>query len=104
MMNDPVEAVIAAYLDHLEHGAPEPSLDHLGDDDRLRAIDLMDLMRDGRGIDVYRSRPSLDALLSGKNEAAALMEPLLSRAVSAALRAVRTMRTAHRSRVTAPAS
>lgn len=65
MTNDPVEAVIAAYLDHLEHGAPEPSLDHLGDDDRHRAIDLMDLMRDGRGIDVYRSRPSLDALLSG---------------------------------------
>ena len=65
MANDPVEAVITAYLDHLEHGAPEPSLEHLDEDDRQRAIELIELMRDGRGIDVYRSRPSLDALLSG---------------------------------------
>lgn len=65
MANDPVEAVITAYLDHLEHGAPAPSLDHLRDDDRQRAIELIELMRDGRGIDVFRSRPSLDALLSG---------------------------------------
>ncbi len=65
MANDPVEAVITAYLDHLEHGTPAPSLDHLGDGDRQRALELIDLMREGRGIDVYRSRPSLDALLAG---------------------------------------
>jgi hypothetical protein len=63
--SDPVEAVITAYLDHLEHGVPEPSLQHLSDDDRQRAVELIDLMREGRGIDVYRPRPSLDALLAG---------------------------------------
>jgi hypothetical protein len=65
MTNDPVEAVIVAYLDHLEHGGSEPSLDHLAEDDRIRAEQLIGLMRDGRGIDVYRSRPSLDRLLAG---------------------------------------
>lgn len=65
MPNDPVEAVIAAYLEHLEHGGPEPSLDHLGADDRRRAEQMIELMLEGRGIDVYRSRPSLDALLAG---------------------------------------
>lgn len=65
MTNDPVEAVIAAFLDHLEHGGSEPSLDHLAEDDRVRAEQLIELMRDGRGIDVYRSRPSLDRLLAG---------------------------------------
>lgn len=65
MANDPVEAAVIAYLDHLEHGTPEPSLDHLSDDDRRLANELIGSMRDGRGIDVYRSRPSLEALLAG---------------------------------------
>ena len=65
MENDPVEAVIAAYLDHLESDAPQPSLDHLAEEDRQRAQELITLMLDGRGIDIYRSAPSLDMLLAG---------------------------------------
>lgn len=65
MPNDPVEAVILAYLEHLEDGGPKPSLDQLGEDDRRRAEQMIELMLEGRGIDVYRSRPSLDALLAG---------------------------------------
>lgn len=65
MDHDPVEAVIAAYLDHLETGAPEPSLDHLTGEDRSRAQEIIGLMADGRGIDVYRSAPSLNTLLTG---------------------------------------
>jgi hypothetical protein len=65
MTTDPIEAVIAAYLDHLENGGPAPSFDHLSEEDRRTAQELIDLMREGRGIDVYRSRPSLDSLLAG---------------------------------------
>ncbi len=65
MATDPIEAVIAAYLDHLENGGPAPSFDDLSDEDRRTAQELIDLMREGRGIDVYRSRPSLDSLLAG---------------------------------------
>lgn len=65
MTTDPVEAVIAAYLKHLEHAAPEPSLEHLTPEERGRAEELIALMLEGRGIDVYRSRPSLDTLLVG---------------------------------------
>ncbi len=65
MATDPIEAVIAAYLDHLENGGPVPSFDDLTEEDRRTAQELIDLMREGRGIDVYRSRPSLDSLLAG---------------------------------------
>lgn len=65
MATDPIEAVIAAYLDHLENGGPVPSFDDLSEEDRRTAQELIDLMREGRGIDVYRSRPSLDSLLAG---------------------------------------
>lgn len=65
MTSDPVEAVIAAFLDHLENGGPAPSLDHLNEEDHRQAQELIELMREGRGIDVYRSRPSLNTLLAG---------------------------------------
>jgi hypothetical protein len=62
---DPVDIVVEAYLDHLEHGAPKPSLGHLSEDDRVEAAELIELMRDGRGIDFYLPRPSLESLLTG---------------------------------------
>lgn len=65
MTYNPVDAVIAAFLDHLESGAPEPSLDHLTEDERTEATELIDLIKDARGVDFYRSRPSLDAVLAG---------------------------------------
>lgn len=65
MAEDPVDAVTAAFLDHLENGGPEPSLDHLTDVERTEATELIELIKDGRGVDFYRSRPSLAAALAG---------------------------------------
>lgn len=65
MTTDPVEQFLDAYLDHLETGADEPTLDSLDDADRARAQELIDMMRAARGIDARLSRPSLDAMLSG---------------------------------------
>lgn len=62
---DPVDAVIAAYQDYLENGGTEPSLDHLDEDQRREAAELTDLMKDVRGVDFYRSAPSLDTVLAG---------------------------------------
>jgi hypothetical protein len=64
MANDPVDAVLTAFLNHLENGGPEPSLDHLTPEDRAEAEDLIEIIRSGRGIDAYRSRPSLHTLLA----------------------------------------
>lgn len=63
--HDPVDAVIAAYHDYLENGGTEPSLDHLDEDQRREAAELIDLIKDVRGVDFYRSAPSLDTLLAG---------------------------------------
>lgn len=63
--NDPVDAVIAVYHDYLENGGTEPSLDHLDEDQRREAAELIDLIKDVRGVDFYRSAPSLDTLLAG---------------------------------------
>lgn len=65
MADDRVDAVIAAFLDHLEHGGREPSFDHLTEGERAEAKELIDLIKDARGVDFYRSRPSLDAVLAG---------------------------------------
>jgi hypothetical protein len=65
MAENPVDAVIAAFLDRLENGGPEPSLDHLTEEERTEAIELIDLMKDARGVDFYRSRPSLETVLAG---------------------------------------
>lgn len=62
MMNDPIDEVIQAYLDHVENGTPEPSLDHLGPEDRQLAEDIITSMNAGRGINPYQSRPSYATL------------------------------------------
>jgi hypothetical protein len=62
-MTDPVEAVMVAYLEHLEGVGPVPTVDHLGDEDRRRAQDLMAAMGGGRGINPRVPRPSLESLL-----------------------------------------
>lgn len=74
MKNDPVDEVIHAYLDHLEGDAPEPSLDHLAPEERVLAQDLINSLIAGRGIDPYRSRPSINALLTG-TELEHLLDP-----------------------------
>ncbi|HEX8001580.1 MAG TPA: hypothetical protein VF519_02680 [Mycobacteriales bacterium] len=70
--HDAVDDVIAAFSDHLAHGSPRPTLDHLGAQDRQLAEDLMRLMESARGIDPSASAPSLEALLAGTEFAAAL--------------------------------
>lgn len=74
-MNDYVDQVIQDYLSYLEDGAPEPSLDHLTPEDRALAVDLINSLNAGRGIDPYQSRPSLDALLRGTGLEDALAIP-----------------------------
>lgn len=63
--NDPVEAVLTAFLEYFESGGDEPTLEHLSAADRERAERLLSLMRAGRGIDPYSSRPSVEHLLAG---------------------------------------
>jgi hypothetical protein len=62
--DDPVDAVIVAYLDHLEGAAPRPTLDHLGADDRRRAQAILDGLTTARTIDPHASRPTIEALLA----------------------------------------
>ena len=70
--SDAVDDVLAAFSDHLDHGAPRPPLDHLGPRDRQLAENLMRLMETGRRIDPSASAPSLEALLAGTEFADAL--------------------------------
>lgn len=63
MKEDPVDAVILAFLDHLEGAAPRPTLDHLADDDRRRAEAHLTGLLAARGIDPHASRPSIESLL-----------------------------------------
>jgi hypothetical protein len=64
-VTDPVDAVILAFLDHLEAGAPRPPLDHLTGPDRDRAQTIMDGLVAARGVDPRATRPSIEALLEG---------------------------------------
>lgn len=75
MTHDPVDTVIQAYLDHLEKGTPEPSLDHLGPDERQLAEDIINSLNAGRGINPYQSRPSYTTLTAGTGADDALEPP-----------------------------
>lgn len=70
--NDAVDDVLAAFSEHLEHGAPRPALDSLDSHDRQLAEDLMRLMETSRRIDPSASAPPLEALLAGTEFADAL--------------------------------
>ncbi len=70
--SDTVDAILAAFSDHLDQGTPRPEVDHLESHDRQIAEDLMRLMETGRGIDPSASAPSLEALLAGTEFADAL--------------------------------
>ena len=62
--DDPVDAVILAFLDHLEGAAPRPTLDHLEPDDRRRAQAILDGLLTARSIDPHAARPSIESLLA----------------------------------------
>jgi hypothetical protein len=76
MTYDPVDEVIQAYLDHLEKGAPRPSLDHLTPEQRQLAEDLINSLHAGRGINPYQSRPSVRALLAESEFGSAVAPPV----------------------------
>lgn len=67
MTNDPVDAVVLAFLEYLDGTGPEPSLDHLTLEERALAQELIDSASVGRGIDPYESRPSISSLLAGSD-------------------------------------
>ncbi len=64
MTHDAVDEVIQAYLDHLEEGVPEPSLDHLNPEERELAKGLINSLNAGRGLNPYQSRPSFSTLIA----------------------------------------
>lgn len=73
--DDRVDAVIEAFLDHLDGSGELPSLDDLDPQERARAEELIASLKAGRGIDPYASRPSLEQLLAGTP-----LEPALEQA------------------------
>jgi hypothetical protein len=62
--DDPVDAVILAFLDHLEGTGPRPSLDHLAEPDRHRVEPILAGMASARGMDPRATRPSVETLLA----------------------------------------
>jgi hypothetical protein len=75
---DPVEVVVASYLDYLEGITERPALDQLTAVDRRRAVEAINSMLTGRGIQLGGSTPSVEALLAGTE-----LESLLPRPASA---------------------
>lgn len=63
--DDRVDAVVEAFMDHLDGLGEAPVLDDLDADERSRAEALIGSLEAGRGIDPYASRPSLERLLAG---------------------------------------
>lgn len=74
--DEPLDAVINAFLDHLDGGGPAPSIEHLGPGDRARAEALIASLKAGRGMDPYTTPPPIEQLL-----AAALRQKATSPAV-----------------------
>ena len=70
--DDRVDAVVAAFMDHLEGLRAAPALDDLDAGERARAEALIGSLEAGRGIDPSASRPSLEWLLAGTPLEAAL--------------------------------
>jgi hypothetical protein len=75
---DPAEAAVASFLDFIEGLAARPALDDLADDDRRRAITMINSILTGRGIELDASTPSVEALLAGTD-----LEPLLESSAGA---------------------
>jgi hypothetical protein len=63
--DDRVDAVVEAFMDHLDGLSEAPALDDLESDERARAEALISSLGAGRGIDPYASRPPLEQLLAG---------------------------------------
>lgn len=64
-LNDPVERAVNAYLDYLEGLGPRPTFDDLVDDDRRRAVAVINIVLAGQGSELDRIAPTLEELLDG---------------------------------------
>ena len=64
-MNDPVESAVTAYLDYLEGEGRRPPFVDLSDDDRRRAVGVINLLLAGRGADLNSDAPPFEELLRG---------------------------------------
>lgn len=72
---DPVEVIVASYLDYLEGISERPALEQLTADDRRRATAAINSMLTGRGIQLDGSTPSVEALLAGTELESLLATP-----------------------------
>jgi len=61
---DPVDELLNAYFDYVEGIGEEPSFDHLSDEQRAEAEQLIASLKAAQGIDPEASRPSVAALLA----------------------------------------
>lgn len=64
-MSDPVESAVAAYLDYLEGDGSRPTFVDLSDDDRRRAVGVINLLLAGRGADLNGDASPFEELLCG---------------------------------------
>lgn len=60
-----VERAVNAYLDYLEGIGPRPTFDDLVDDDRRRAVAVINIVLAGQGNELDRIAPTLEELLDG---------------------------------------
>jgi len=81
---DPIEELLDAYFDYLEGIGEEPSLEHLSDEQRGEAEQLIASLKAAQGIDPEASRPSVAALVA---RAAARQEAVSAATLGAALQA-----------------
>lgn len=64
-LDDPVERAVNSYLDYLEGLGPRPTFDDLVDDDRRRAVAVINIVLAGQGNELDRIAPTLEELLDG---------------------------------------
>lgn len=64
-LNDPVERAVNAYLDYLEGIGPRPTFDDLRDDDRRRAVAVINIVLAGQGNELESVTRTVEELLEG---------------------------------------
>lgn len=70
--DDPVDEVIAAYIEHIEAGLSPPDLSKLSNNDRLRAEQLLDVLQKTRGLDLGNSAEDPTTMQKDQSEESAI--------------------------------
>ena len=63
--DESINRAVAAYLDYLEGEGPRPDFGDLSSDVRSSAVEVINLLLAGRGVDVNSETPSFRELLAG---------------------------------------